>query len=60
MRPPSFGGEMIKDLRFVTWKNCGLGIMILPAHKQAGFIFLIWSVVITWGDVTDEIEEEAK
>ena len=51
---------MIKDLRFVTWKNCGLGIMILPAHKQAGFIFLIWSVVITWGDVTDEIEEEAK
>jgi hypothetical protein len=45
-------------LRFTTWRNCGLGIMVCPPLSQAGIIFLIWSVVILWGESPDDPDKD--
>ncbi len=44
-------------IRFVTWRNCGLGLMILPEIGQAGIIFLFWSIVFIWKTTMQEVEE---
>lgn len=41
------------EIRFTTWRNCGLGFMVCPPLKQAGIIFIIWSIVLIWGGEFD-------
>ncbi len=38
------------EIKFTTWRNCGLGLMICPPLQQAGILFFIWSIVFIWGD----------